>query len=376
MFIFFYFQNLSHFDGRLLLQAIGKFGPSAVKVIPQTLDTYVSITINKCRYLDFSRFLKVPLQDLVDSVKEKSGLAEFHCVKQHVLDEQLDVAVQSQVFCHDYLDSSQRFMETELPPIEDFFDRIADKDITIDQYSQVQRIWDVFSIENMEQFLEQYVSLQSLLFADVSEHIRSTLFDAFNLEPFWYVSLSGYSMDCCMHFTEMTIELLQDDEMHHTILSALRGGVTQIGCPREMSANNPELPADMYQPERETSYLHFFDFNSLYPSVMMDFPIPSSHFRFMTEFEIERLDICSISADANKGYILIVDLEYNERLHEFHDPFPLAPENVTIGPDDLSDYTKDLADRYGLKLRDEKRFVLLYGHEKSMLYITLYCITP
>ena len=41
------------------------------------------------------------------------------------------------------------------------------------------------------------------------------------------------------------------------------------------------------------------------------------------------------------GYILEVDLDYPEHLHDQHNCYPLAPEKMQISSDMLSDYQKD-----------------------------------
>ena len=61
--------DLSAFDGRILMTAVGKYGPSNVKVIPYTsTDTYLSISVSRCRYLDSKRFLNASLDKLVESI--------------------------------------------------------------------------------------------------------------------------------------------------------------------------------------------------------------------------------------------------------------------------------------------------------------------
>jgi hypothetical protein len=47
----------------------------------------------------------------------------------------------------------------------------------------------------------------------------------------------------------------------------------------------------------------------------------------------------TMKTDGSCGYILEVDLEYPEELHEKHSDFPLAPENCNITEDDLSEQT-------------------------------------
>lgn len=47
---------------------------------------------------------------------------------------------------------------------------------------------------------------------------------------------------------------------------------------------------------------------------------------FLSQEEIENFDILKIPKDESKGYILEVDLEYPECLHNSHNDCPLPPE--------------------------------------------------
>ena len=49
-----------------------------------------------------------------------------------------------------------------------------------------------------------------------------------------------------------------------------------------------------------------------------------------------------------------VDLDYPEELHDLHDTFPLAPENLNIHKNMLSTYQKQLAVDLGVKIGGEK----------------------
>ena len=55
--------------------------------------------------------------------------------------------------------------------------------------------------------------------------------------------------------------------------------------------------------------------------------LPTGDFKWLTEKEIENLDIFSISNTSEKGFVLEVDLEYPENLHDHHNDFPFCPEN-------------------------------------------------
>ena len=51
-------------------------------------------------------------------------------------------------------------------------------------------------------------------------------------------------------------------------------------------------------------------------------------------------DVNSISENSSIDYILKVDLEYSDELHKLQNDYPLAPENLVVLYDMLSDYCK------------------------------------
>lgn len=55
-------------------------------------------------------------------------------------------------------------------------------------------------------------------------------------------------------------------------------------------------------------------------------PLPYSNFRWLDREEINALQLAQVSDDSPTGYILEVDLDYPEELHDSHADFPLAPE--------------------------------------------------
>ena len=54
------------------------------------------------------------------------------------------------------------------------------------------------------------------------------------------------------------------------------------------------------------------------------------------------------------GYLLEVDLEYPDKLHELHNDYPLAPEQLAVSSDMLLKYSKKIADKYEIKVSDIK----------------------
>ena len=72
---------------------------------------------------------------------------------------------------------------------------------------------------------------------------------------------------------------------------------------------------------------------------------------------MDSLDVMTVSNNANKGYILEVDLEYPDDIHDVHSDYPLAAESKTIAYDDLSPYSQALKAELGLKGKPTKKLV-------------------
>ena len=70
--------------------------------------------------------------------------------------------------------------------------------------------------------------------------------------------------------------------------------------------------------------------------------LPWKNFKWMSSKELANFNPwIDIRPESEKGYILEVDLEYPESLHEIHSSFPLAPENISITEDMLSPYSSE-----------------------------------
>ena len=78
------------------------------------------------------------------------------------------------------------------------------------------------------------------------------------------------------------------------------------------------------------------------------------------------------------GYLLEVDLEYRDKLHELHNNYLLAPEKLAVSSDMFSKYCKKVADKYEIKVGDVKKIIPNLGdktncvvHYRNLLYLSL-----
>jgi len=136
---------------------------------------------------------------------------------------------------------------------------------------------------------------------------------------------------------------------------------------RFAEANHPTLPN--YRPEEQISYLCYLDANSLY-ATCQSFSLPVGDFRFLTQSEIDAFDVNSVSDQSDREYILEVNLEYPEHLHDAHSAYPLCPEHLSMEASFLSPTLEEIYEFVGGKhvtcdklisnLRDKTFYVTHY----------------
>src|SRR5207253_6184975 len=90
-------------------------------------------------------------------------------------------------------------------------------------------------------------------------------------------------------------------------------------------------------PLHESIYLMYFDANNLYGWAMSQY-LPVNGFQFCPQNELKYImkHLDKIEDESDVGYILEVDLEYPEHLHDLHNMYPLAPEQIIVPDEDLS----------------------------------------
>ena len=176
----------------------------------------------------------------------------------------------------------------------------------------------------------------------------------------------GLSWDSMLNMTGMKLDLISDIDMHLFIEKGMRGGISYISK-RHSKANNKYMWR--YDSNEKSKFIMYLDANNLYGWAMSQY-LPCSGFKWLSEKEINRFCLNSISKNSFIGYILEGDTEYPSELYDLQNDYPLAPEKLEISQDMLSKYCSDIVNKYGIKiggvnklvanLRNKKRYVVHY----------------
>ena len=166
----------------------------------------------------------------------------------------------------------------------------------------------------MGRYHDLYLKTDILLLADIFENFRKTcLWKIINLIHLHYFSSPGLSWDSMMKMTNVELELISDIDQYQFIEKGMRGGISYI-CNRYGKANNEYMKNyDENKPSKHIIYLMQI---ILYGWAMSKY-LPIGGFKWLTEKEINKINLHSYKDDSNKGIILEVDLEYPARITYF-----------------------------------------------------------
>ncbi len=66
--------------------------------------------------------------------------------------------------------------------------------------------------------------------------------------------------------------------------------------------------------------------------------LPTGNFKWITQKQIDNMDLSQYKEETKRGLILEFDLEYPKELHDLHNEYPLklAPEKKKVTKDMLS----------------------------------------
>ena len=175
--------------------------------------------------------------------------------------------------------------------------------------------------------------------------------------------------------TNIKLELMTDIDMFQFIEKGMRGGVSYIAN-RYRKANNKYMKN--YDEKAPSKYISYLDSNNLYGWAMSQY-LPTGCFKWLSQKQIEKINLGKYTENSKKGMILEVDLEYPTELHDLHNDYPLGPEKVQVTDEMLSNYCKKIQKKLNIStglvhkliptLANKQKYVLHYRN--LQLYLDL-----
>ena len=368
------FHNLRGYDSHFIMQEIGsivknhtyktKNGKEMkmnINAIPNNMEKYMAFMLgNHLTFIDSFQFMSSSLEKLVSNMPKES----FKYTSEVFEGKEFDLMVRKGVYPYDYMDSFDKFNE-KLPSKEEFYSLLNDEHISDEDYEHAQNVWNTFSLKNMGDYHNLYLGSDVLLLADVFENFRKTCLEYCKLDPCHYFTSPRLSWDAMLKMTNIKLELMTDIDMFQFIEKGLRGGISYIAN-RYGKANNKYMKD--YDKKAPSKYIMYLDANNLYGWAMSQY-LPTGGFKWLSQKQIDKINLDKYEVDSKKGLILEVDLEYPEKLHDLHNDYPLASEKLKVTKDMLSPYCKKIAEKYGISIGLVQKLIpTLSKKEKYVLH--------
>src|SRR5277367_5891709 len=205
------FHNFRDYDSHLVCESIDRsVNAHQITVIAETFERYKSMKVGQMKYINSNQFMLSSLTKLADNlgaVKCKDTdckhyhqidnnwcigtLANHKITKQHYeklgySPEQIALVCSKGELSYEYIDSDDRFNETELPPIETFGGKLNEK-ITQKAYEHAQKVWKEFGCMNLDKYHNLYLKTDVLLLTDIFTKFQETSMKHYGFDPAHYI---------------------------------------------------------------------------------------------------------------------------------------------------------------------------------------------
>ena len=351
------FLNLSGYDAHLFIRELGAH-ISEMSMIAKNKEDYISFSIKvpvdsyidkngeekdkliELRFIDSFKFMSSSLDSLTKNLvrggKKLFGFEDYSEL-------QYDLLTRKGVYPCEYVNSWDRFNETQLPPIDVFYSNLNMFSISEEDYQHAQRVWKKFGIRDLGDYHDLYLRTDVVLLANVFEAFRDTCLKHYKLDPAHFYTSPGLAWHACLKCTGIRLELLTDPDMLLMFERGIRGGITQ--AVRKYTSANNKYMGDKFNPNKDTTYLQYLDANNLYGWAMSQ-PLPTGGFKWA---DVNPNEISELATRNDKGYLLEVDVSYPKELHNPHNDLSFMCERMEING----------VEKLVPNLRNKKNYVIL-----------------
>lgn len=336
-----FLHNGSNYDFSFILPEFAK-RKIRLTCIPKTQEKFISFSAHirsenplekrqvELRFLDSFKFLDASLATLVKTLNECPSYKKY--VNERFPNSDLFNDSQKQFFCYDFASSHEILDSTvEFPSMDKFYNTLTGEHISNENYNHAKRVFHAIENPTLGKYYDLYLALDVLLLQDVMQSFRQRSFSDLGLDPVFFHTTPAFAFNACLlKIKSGRINLLTDRNQSELIRKNLRGGISSSMLRHSRANNKHMVDFDASQP---VSFNVHLDSNALYGGVMCQ-RLPESSIEFVeedsSEFEYVWKNITAIDLEGEISYLLLVDVEYPEYLHDLHNYFPFLPEHLII----------------------------------------------
>ena len=189
------------------------------------------------------------------------------------------------VYPYEYMDSWEEFAETLLPDKKAFYSELYLENITNEDYTHAQKMFEEFKLKNLGDNHYLYVQSDTLWLADVLENFRNKCIEIYKLDPAHFLSAPRLAWPACLRKTGVELELLTNTDMLLMVEKGIRGGICHA-IHRYAKGNHKYIKN--YDKNIISSYLMYLDGNNLYGwGMSQKLPVDGFKFPALSKFAVK-----------------------------------------------------------------------------------------
>ena len=120
-------------------------------------------------FKDSYQFLSCSLEQLAENLK-KSGKENFINLLEEFQEQPSDLILRKGVYPYDYMDSMDRFNETNLPTQTSFNNKLKDTECTDADYQHAHNVWKSFHCKTFQDYHDLYLKSMHFFFLSLRQY--------------------------------------------------------------------------------------------------------------------------------------------------------------------------------------------------------------
>ena len=197
-----------------------------------------------------------------------------------------------------------------------------------------------------------YLNLDVAFLADIYLQWQSILMDLFKLDCLYFLTLASFAIEAMYYICGVSLDSISDPNLYHIINKNIRGGFCSVGQ-SHVIANNKDTDPNFDARHMESNYLLYVDFNSLYPTIMSQFKLPTGDFVELNDEvnEFMKQDLTQVDVEGDSGYYMYCDIKpIRPEIIDKSDDFPLLLSPMNIQPEQISEFSRKLLEDKNMKI--------------------------
>lgn len=212
-------HNFSGYDSHLIIENLSHPAVTNVSVIPKSGEKFMVVEINNTFTIcDSMMFLTGSLDSLSKSLPKDHKyllLRQASIMKRLPHMGYFPILFEKWKYPYEYAQSLNDIENTLIiPPIESFHNSLTGETISVDDYANTVRIFNVLKCQNLKEYMEYYCMLDVYLLAEVFTEFRKETLENFEIDPCNFVSLPGMGLQCFLKTSGVELDYIYNGKRY------------------------------------------------------------------------------------------------------------------------------------------------------------------